>query len=345
MRVAIAHVGGKYSYPGVAGEQFTEGCDAIWASGCRTLKIYCTSGYQTFDYPNQTWTGSPTTLTTLAQCPEFATQLNRGWTTVIITAFTFANNPSSITNGWRVNPSSAYMTAEYTEFRAFAEHLLSTYSATGTEFRLQNWEGDWAYMDAFVVETAVDRTMLDRYAAFLGTRQRAVSDARKAVASNCKILNVVECNRVLDARVKPHLRRILRDLSRRIEPDVLSWSAYDGTIVDQGGFGASLAAWQAATIPIMKKCIRAMRNAFPNALIQIGEFGFPEGIEMPVGRDIGAMVQTVYDVALAEGVDIFTYWQFFDNEETSPGVPRGFWVMKPDGSYSLAGTKLLTLMP
>lgn len=45
-----------------------------------------------------------------------------------------------------------------------------------------------------------------------------------------------------------------------------------------------------------------------------------------------------------EGIVDFIYWEWADNEETSPGVPRGFYTVKPDGTLSVAGTKLETLL-
>lgn len=345
MRIGIAHVAGKYNYPGVAGAQFTEGCNAIWDLGVRTLKIYCTSAYTSADYTRQTWTGSATTMKQLLQLPEYNAQLLRAWDRVILTGFTFANNPGGVvTNGWRSDASTAYMDAEYVELREAAEYLLTAFNGTGQTFVIQNWEGDWAYMDSTNVDTYVSRPMLDRYAAWLGTRQRAIEDARAAVVSDCTVLHAIELNRVNDARLFPHRRRILTDIASRVQPDVISYSAYDSTIVDQGSWGADLAAWTAATVPMLTKCLRAMQEAFPGVPIQVGEFGFPEGAELPPGRDVGDMIQVVYDICLAEGVTDFIYWEVFDNEETSPGVPRGYYTMKPDGTTSQAGAKLAELL-
>lgn len=341
MRIGVAHVAGKYTYPAGSGTQFLDGCNSLLASGYPTLKVYCASSYLT-DYPLETaWSSTPVNCTQLAQTTEFATALAQDWHTVVLTVFTFANGA---TNWWRVEPTAAKMAAEYTEIYNLAVHLLTTYNGTGRRFILQQWEGDWAYMDSTTVTTYVSQVMVDRYTAFLGTRQRAVADARRAVASDCSILMAVELNRVVDARLYPNRRRILTDLAKRIKPDLISYSAYDSTIVDQGGWGANLAAWTAATTPVFTKALRAIKAAFPDVPIQIGEFGFPEGAELPVGRDVGAMIQVIYDIALSEGVVDFIYWEVFDNEETSPGVPRGFYTVKPDGTLSVAGTKLETLL-
>lgn len=342
MLIGSAHSGAKYTYPNGSGTYLLDGANAIYNTGMRLLKVYCTPDYATTNYQLQTaWSSTPTSMTELLQTTQFVSALGHGWNTVVITGFTFANGTS---NWCRATPTAAKYVAEYTELRTAAEYLLATYNGTGMTFVFQNWEGDWAFMDSFSVDTHVDPEMVDRYVAFYGARQRAIADARKAVASDCTVLCALEVNRVLDARLYPHRRRILRDLAKRVRPDMISWSSYDGTIVDQGGWGADLAAWTAATTPVMTKCLRAIASAFPGVPIQIGEIGFPEGPEKPTGRDIGAMVEVCYNIALANGVKHFIYWQVFDNEEYSPGVPRGFYIIKPDGTTSAAGAKLISLL-
>lgn len=338
-----AHVQGLYNYPD-DGKQLKNGCDVVWNIGLRVIKLYCTADYLT-NYPKQsTWTGSPATLAELAGTPEFSEQLGRHWNTVVLTCFTFANGS---TNWWRTNPSAAKMTAEYTEMRALAEYLLTAYNGTGRRFILQNWEGDWAFMDAFVANTYVPEYMVARYAAFLGVRQRAISDARAAVASDCQVLMAVEVNRVVDARLYPHRRRIMRDLAPRIQPDVISFSAYDATIVDQGSWGADIAAWKAATVPVFYKALKAIKVAFPKSILQIGEFGYPEN-EIPYGEDyIFDMITLTSQIAEQEGADTFLFWQAFDNEQGGggPGTYRGYWLIKPDGSSTIASRDFTILGP
>ena len=348
MKVGVAHVAGLYNYPGVAGSQLTEGCDAVWALGARTITLWATSAYTVKDYTRQTFTGTATTLKTLFQLPQYAAALARSWEQVILTCYTFANNPGGVvTNQWRVDPSAAFMQAEYDELREAAEYLLTTYNGTGRTFVLKTWEGDWALMDAEgAPDTRVTWQQVKNYAAFLGTRQRAVEDARKAVASDCRVLHALEANRVVDIRRYPHRPRVCREIAKLVQPDVISFSAYDATIVDQGGWGASHAAWVAATTPVFTAALRTIRRAFPKALIHIGEFGFPEGSEKPGTADIEAMVQLIYDIALAEGVDTWIYWQVFSNDETSPGsgVPRYFTTHLEDGSLSEAGTRIAAIL-
>lgn len=341
MRIGVAHAAGKYTWPAASGTQFLDGCNAVYSAGFRTMKFYCASSYLT-DYPGETaWSSTPTSLTQLAQTTEMAAGLGMGWHTVILTCFTFANGT---TNWWRAQPTSAAMAAEYTEIYNLVVHLRTTYNGTGRRFVIQNWEGDWAFMDAFVAETYVAREMADRYVSFLGTRRRAIHDAVRATASDVQVLFSYEANRVVEARTKPHLRRVLRDIAARVQPDVISYSAYDSTIDTSVGFGANYAAWAAFTLPLFAKALRQLQLAFPGVPIQIGEFGFPEGAELPGGRSVEPMINALHAIALAAGVVEFIYWQWADNEETSPGVPRGFYVVKPDGALSGAGTALAALL-
>lgn len=338
MKYGAAHTKGLYAVPNGSGTQFTDGCDAIWDLGLRTLKVYCTSAYLT-DYPLQSaWSSTPTTLTELCETNQFADQLVRDWDTVMMTCFTFANG---VTNWWRVEPTNAKLTAEYNELKALAVHLLTEYNDSGKTFILQNWEGDWAFGDSFDPDSFIDRKYVDYYAAFAATRQRAVSDARAETAHvNVTVLNAFEVNRVLDAKDRPDARRIIYDLSKRFTPDVLSYSAYDSTIV-KTGWGASQAAWEAACDEYYNLAFDIMQDAFPGVPIQIGEFGFPEN-EAPETNDVSAMIDKVREISLARGATHLIYWEVFDNEPSVEHTYRGYWLRKPNGDLSLAGERFQT---
>lgn len=341
MKRGCAHVAGLYTVPNGSGAQVANGADVIWNTGLRVLKLYLTPNYAAVDYPLETWSATPTTLTTLAQTTEMATQLARAWDTVMLTCFTFANGT---TNWWRADPAAAKLQAEYDELYALCVHLLSMYA--GKTFVVQNWEGDWAFMDSTTVTTDVDEVMVARYAAFLGTRQRAVRDAMRDTASSSRVLHAIECNRVLDARRFAHRRRLLTHLASRLTPDLISYSAYDSTIVDQGGWGASYAAWRTATLPAFRKALQAIAAAWPGVPVYIGEFGWPEE-EAPVGADLEAMTRDIDAECSAAGLKYLVYWQVFDNEVGGggPGTYRGYWFRKPNGDESIAGAVFASLGP
>lgn len=349
MKFGVAHVAGLYNYPGVAGEQFTEGCQAIWDLGVRTLKIWCTSAFNARDYPRQTFTGAPTTAKEFMQTPEVDAEFDRGWDQIIFVIYAWANNPgATVTNGWRVNPSAEFMTVEMVEIQEAGEYVLERLDGTGTEVVFQNWEGDWALMDAEgAPDTRVSWQQVHNFAAWLGTRQRAVEAARRTVASDCTLLHAMEANLITDVRRFPHRPRVLGVISKLVQPDVISLSAYDPTIVNQGGWGANHSAWVAATTPVYTAALRTAKRACPHARLNVGEFGFPEGPEKPGSADVASMVQVIHDISLAESVHTLCYWQVFGNDETSPGsgIPRLFATHKPDGTLTAAGTKIAALAP
>lgn len=347
MLIGAAHAGAPYTFPSGSGTQFLDGMNELFNRGYEVPKAYCTPDFATKYALQSSWGTTPTTMTQLLQTWPFVAALDLPWETrggvIVFTAFSFVNGT---TNWIRPDPVSTRLNADRIEIKAAASHLLSEYNGRALTFVFGSWEGDWAMQDSFSVAPFpyVSHLMADRFAAFYNNRQRAIDEARAETPSDCKILHAVEVNRPLDARQLPHLRRICRDLKGRIKPDLISFSAYQGTIVDQGGFGPSFAAWEAATRPAFIKAIRAIKYAFPNTPWYVGEFGFPEGIELPPGRSVDPMIRVIHDVAEDEGATMLLYWQTFDNEETSPGVPRGFYLVKPDGSSSQATITLEALL-
>lgn len=339
---AVNGVKGLYTVPNGSGTQFSDACDSIWDAGLRTVKIYCTADYVT-DYPYQTsWSSSPTNLTQLCQTTQFSTQLARSWDTVMMTVFTFANGT---TNWWRPSPTGTKLSAEYTEIYNLVTHLLTTYNNTGKTFILQNWEGDWAFGDSFDPATPIARKYVDYYAAFLGIRQKAVEDARRDTAySNVKVLHAIELNRVLDAQTYPNRRRILTQIAPRVQPDIISYSAYDSTIADIG-YGSSFSDWTDKCTEFFGHALRMIKKHFPNSIVSIGEFGFPENEMLisngGVGYDPELMLEVVRDVAEAAGVSWLIFWQVFDNETSAlPQGVRGYWMVKPNGDVTPSGARM-----
>lgn len=335
MKLGSAHTAGLYTYPNGSGTQFTDGCNEIFSRGLPVLKIYATADYATADYPLQSsWSSTPTSLVELVQTTQYATQLARAWDTVVFTAFPFANGT---TNWWRAEPTLAKFQAEYDELYDLGVHLLDTYDGDGKTFIIQTWENDWSMMDSTNPDTHVSWETIRYYVAFNAWRQRAIDDARKAVVSDCKLLNAYEVNRVLDGRLYPHRKRVINEIASKVKPDVISYSAYDSFIVQQGSWGATYDAWLAATTPTLNKAMTQIQQAFPNSLIQFGEIGLPEESK-PEGRSIGDMVTAIHRIVSQYPVTSFIYWEVFDNEGD------GYYLCKSDGTDSEASTALAALL-
>jgi hypothetical protein len=271
--------------------------------------------------------------------------LDIGWDEIVFTVFSFANGT---TNWWRASQTAAKFAAEEAEVYALGCDVLDYLDGTGCRIQFQNWEGDWALMDASgVPNTRVDRKFIDYLVAFHGVRQRAVTRARRDTASDCVLEYAIEVNRVHDARLMRHRRRIVTDLKGRVRPDVISYSSYD-TITNgdvlESVWGANVAAWEAAYEGPHRKALRTIKQAFQGAKVVLGETGFPEN-EAPEGWDVAAAITKTAEWAEDEGCVSFLYWQVFDNEEgAGPPDYRGYWMIDDAGEETIAGAALAALV-
>jgi hypothetical protein len=332
---AVNGVGALYTYPSANTAQFTDGCDVVWDAGLRTIKLWLTDEYSSQNYTKETFSGGAvTTLTGLAQKTEFSDEFSRGWDTIILSTYTFANTDEF----WLATNSLANFDDEYDEIYDLTVHLLTTYQNSGTTFIISNWEGDWAYMGGTPAPGAtepdyyIDREVTDFYAAWLATRQRAVHDAVKATAHiNVKVLNAIELNRVMDLIAYPHRRRVIKDIAKRVQPDVISYSAYDSTLPDTTKIAISLATWETWCRTNFAQALQMIRAAFPNSIIQIGEFGIPENqlANEGIAEDAGDLIDVIKDVCDDNDVQIFIYWQSMGNDDADYG---GFGYVTQTGS-------------
>ena len=340
MLYGSAHVQGFYTVPEDSWNQLADGCDAIWDLGLPVLKLYCTSAYRG-NYPLQRWSSWPLSMAQLAATTEFASQLSRPWKQIVLTCFTFANNPGGLVTNWfRLYESAAALEAERREFYDLTSYLLTAYAGTGKVFVLQPWEGDWIWSDDTVFDNAsrMESQIVENYAAWLNARARGVREAvRDTPHEGVSVLSAIEVNRVLDSTLNPARRRIVRDLVGRVHYDCVSYSAYDSLtdLIYSGYWGDSFDDWMAKSSVFFPRAVRIIRANFPGP-VQIGEFGFPE-LTAPPGYDVGAMIRHVAAMAEAEGVERLIYWQAFDNDT------RGYFLRRMYGLLSVAGETMRDL--
>jgi hypothetical protein len=84
---------------------------------------------------------------------------------------------------------------------------------------------------------------------------------------------------------------------------------------------------------------RVRRYAGPDVPIFIGEFGWPQDEPAFDGLDVGRLIQKVIDIADSLGIIGAIWWQILDNEELSPGVPRGFGLYERNGGSNVVGAR------
>ncbi len=340
----IAHVAGLYP---TSTSFVTDGATAIKNLGpnSKTIKLFLSSDYAT-KYPNQTGWGTVTSLATLAASTPMATAIGDSqFEHIFLNIFPWWSGfeAESLTNYWingvttgLVSPAT-YLANEESEVQDLVEYLQTTYANTGKTFYLQNWEGDWQLLNSFVYTDVVNPWWANRMAAVMNARRRGVKAAGTAAGVTVKF--GIECNRTLDRGG----RRVIRDVAPLVRPDYISWSAYEGMTTGAVYAGGTIASANAYIADQMRRFHAQVQRYCPGVQTLIGEYGWPENEINTTTFPVGSLIQNVLDVGTELGWTHAVYWQIADNEETSPGVPRGFYIIKPDTTYSLAGQKFLSV--
>lgn len=323
--IGVNHVAGKYNPGGGVNDLLTYGASIAAASGCTAFKGFAT-GTPAVDYPGQTFSGSPTDLASLIQTTAWQTVIGL-FDTIVLNAFTYTNGRD---NRWTVDITNDHLEAEYNEVKELADYWLA--NQPGKTLVIQNWEGDWSLLGGFNEYTSVPQNRPARMAAFLRVRQEAVEAARKGSGSSATVMHGVEVNRVLDG----FGARVHRDVLDTIRPDMVSLSLYEA--INTWGTGqADANASIDALVPKVRDKIRmATRDRCP---IYVGEGAWPEADPSftSLSLNAGTMMTRTLDLCESLGMWGFFPWNLFDNEELSPGVPRGYYMVKPDGALSDQG--------
>jgi hypothetical protein len=178
-------------------------------------------------------------------------------------------------------------------------------------------------------------------------RQAGVNQARAEFGekSKCVVALCVEVNRVADAwkGIPTVTRNVLPD----VEVDLVSYSAYDGI-----NSGDPILFW---------KCLKEIQDhirtgpLFGPRAVAVGEYGVAENDKHGDKKEkqTPARIRERYDqmlgVMLLLNVRYAAMWELYCNElvgkpdvppptpVTDPELLRGFWLVKPDGSLSVAG--------
>lgn len=333
MRYGCAHVAGKYP---TSSSFLTDGFNSLKNTfGFEGYKFFLGPNY-TVDYPNQVWGSVPTTLTQLASTTPFSTVFggaNSG-AFFYLNCWSFANG---VNNPWVDGINSTQMQAEYQEIYDLVVHLRNTYS--NLTFYIQQWEGDWSLIGSFDPGKAIPYDRHQRMKAFYKKWRQAINDAVAATTGTVQIVFGIEINRTLDGNID----RAWYDILPEVAPDAISWSAYEG--INSGWAGGQSSA-ESSIATLFERFVKKVRQAMPNTPIYLGEFGFPEAEPSFTGPglNVGNLIQKVIDVGDSLGVTASVYWNWTDNEEISPGNPRGYYLIKPDTTMSGAGIKWLAIL-
>lgn len=305
------------------------------AVGFKTIKLEFSIAYWQ-KYPYQTWSGSPTSLVQLAQEPAFAAVFGDSWwDRFVINTFSLADYTNNPWIGQWYHPQLFE-----TEMYDLASHLLTTYP--GKEFIIQNWEGDWQLLnglgDTVAHQNGVPLNRLAAYRDWHQLRIRAIRRARNDNPSTGKVLYCVELNRVLDGWGRRLLRDVIGQDSRGpIVPDRIGLSAYEAI----NGWLSSMnqSQLEADIETKLTQIVGLVRKRVPGVDIILTEYGWPiyDPLFVSLGYDIPALWSKAISVAQSLGIVGGIPWELLDNEEQSPGVPRGFLMYDRNGNSTTVG--------
>lgn len=343
IKPGVAHVAGLYP---ISATFLQDGVDAIKALGpnSKSIKLFFSSDYAT-KYPNQTGWGAVNNLVDLAASTPMAAVLGDAQLTdYFLNIFPWWSNwgTVSLTNYWVNSPVvddasaaqafSAVLALEKTAVQNLAAHLMTTYAGTGKTFVLQNWEGDWQLLNSYVTSDIPNPYWADRMRRVLQARYEGIQAAKAASSAvGVTVKFAVEVNRASNPG-----RRVHREILPLIGHDMVSWSAYE-SIVEGIQAGSITAA--CAVIDAGMRRFHAEIRKYSDRPIYVGEYGYPELEMNTTTYPPAALIQQVLDTGNELGWTHALYWQIYTNDESSPGVYRGFYLIKPDTTVSLAGAK------
>ena len=343
-RFGATHSDGKYF---LTHEPFLiEGAEKLLNLGTRLGKFWFSlDATQHFYSFNSHWPECQN-LVELAKTEYFQAVWEMPFQTLMLTTTT----PSE--KGWRhPNLGKDFYDRITKDYYELAAYLYERFRNRDITVILQNWEGDWMLRGIGKQWNPPDSDWQDRceqMQRWIIARQAGVSRARAefGAKSKCIVALCVEVNRVADAW--KGIPTVTRNVLPGVEVDLVSYSAYDGI-----NSGDPILFW---------KCLKEIREhirtgpLFGPGALAVGEYGVAEndkhGREKPE-RQAPARIRERYDqmlgVMLLLNVRYAAMWELYCNEfvgkpasppptpVTDPELLRGFWLVKPDGTLSVAG--------
>lgn len=210
---------------------------------------------------------------------------------------------------------------EYTETYEYVKYLLTKFNGTDKKFYLGHWEGDWYLLPGMNATQDANPVRVNGMVQWLNVRQRAISQARNDIESTVRVYHYTEVNRTFDA-YSMGMKRLVNTVLPLVTVDYVSVSSYD------------IQQRSSNVIEDVLSYIERNSNFSTDYQIEekgrrvfIGEFGLPA-----VRYDYDEEKHSQENIKLFEkyealGVPFILYWNFYNNEYTPSGAPKGFWVV------------------
>jgi hypothetical protein len=222
---------------------------------------------------------------------------------------------------------------EYKEVYELTRYLLTTYNGSGKSFFLGSWEGDWQLIAGAQpeIKDMEKRRAVDplpdspqAMASWGSTRQRAIDDAKRGTPhKDVQVWYYMETNMVQKS-VRDGRVSVASAVIPLVNPDFVSYSAYDSTDPDKADLHTDLPK----ALDYMQSRLKP-KPGLPEKRVFIGEFGVPAIHFNPQQQDTRA--RDVFAAAIKWGTPFVLYWQLYNNESETDGRQRGFWLIDDKG--------------
>lgn len=298
-------------YHFTADTKLVETAEAIYGMGSDIIKM--DMSWNAFGSYQLTGAPGISNLMTMASYePSYQHVFGMPFSYYLLWAYSMGTNIN-----WHDGMDAGETTGVYKEFYELTAYLLTAYNDSGKSFLLGLWEGDWALLDnrfdpGLNPSNAAIRGMID----WLTVRQRAVADARAAVAhTNVKVYHYAEVNLVkkgMDGGTT-----MVNNVLPYCTNDLVSYSAYEIQADPMSVFTAAL-SYVESRAPTAGPFAK---NVF------IGEYAIPADPLNYTLQEQADLVESVTKKAAWWGCPFVLFWQTYSNETNTNGTVRGYWLI------------------
>ncbi|HMN68015.1 MAG TPA: hypothetical protein PKC28_05700 [Bdellovibrionales bacterium] len=345
----VAHQLVGYNPKGALSNVFVDGANDALSLGIKTFKINISRGalLSNFYQIPQSQLNSVNSMVEMSKLPAYNQVLEMPFDTIFLDADNISLDGRSA-NYW--NFDAVAMTAYdeqavYNETYDFGVYLLTKFAATNRTFVIQNHEGDWHTLVNGVdangntvlrYDLPGSDVGLENFRKYWTVRQRAIDDARKAVASQAKLYHMCEVVR-LAGLVDDSLagtrtvkgKSLTRDVLPQVTCDLVGYSAHD-----TANAGDGLVRFTKA-LSLIRQHAKTSPTFGANQVI-ISEIAVPEllsnGAYLP---QIEGIAQLIRDL-LKGGMPYVLYWQMYEE-------PTGNYIRASNGQLSKMAQRLFQL--
>lgn len=318
------HIGAHYQFTDKP--VLIEGAQAILGMGSNILKIRLGPDYVQ-ELGNKRNPAVNSLETQVRDDPVFRELIDMPFAHYFLWTYCFSTHRKIWPWHGRMNPET--LEKEYREIYDLTRHLLTTYNNTGKTFYLGNWEGDWHLMIGATDPTKPKWNRIPNADAvpgiidWINTRQAAVDDAKRDTPhQNVRVYHYLEVNLVQKSILRDE-RTVTRDVLPHTPVDFVSYSSYDSTNRAPGrdirtDLHTALDYIETRLTP--KPGIQGKR-------VLIGEYGYPL-IDLRQGAvEQDRLAREVMIAALEWGCPFILWWELYNNEITSDGKQKGYWLI------------------